>query len=183
MTLDETRKKYLEELGTSTETHRVRAFEYEKLAVDYSAHIFRNLTYLNGGALIALPTAVALFGFDAKHQKVALVIAAACFIGGLLLVCLAQIFAFFTMARRAEAEQLQEDSQRLITGSTHYPAIVDPQKTKKEVDDNHAKVAEKIKASDGYRFGGILATWCSAAAFIVGCCFGVRAILKAPVYF
>lgn len=182
MTPDETRKKYLEELGSSTESHRVRSFEYEKLAVDYSAHIFRNLTFLNGGALIALPTAVALFRFDAKLQKVALITAGSFFIAGLLLVCLAQMFAFFTMARRSEAEQIQENSQRLITGSTHYPAIVDPKKTKKEVDDNDAEATEKMKSSDWYRFGGILATWLSVAAFIAGCLFGVHAILSAPFY-
>jgi hypothetical protein len=36
-----------------------RAFEFDKLAVAYSQKGFETLTYLNGGALVALPAALA----------------------------------------------------------------------------------------------------------------------------
>lgn len=179
---EETYKQYLADLAAATSPHRSRSFDYEKLAIDYSTNIFRTLTYLNGGAMVALPTAVALFGFDAKLQKVQLLTSAGMFIAGLLLVCLAQMFAFFTMARRAEAEHLQGNSQSSIVSSIHYPAVTDPQKAIAQANENHADVLKKVGNSDWHRLGGIISTWLSAVAFVAGCFFGGMAILKAPIY-
>lgn len=90
------------------------------------------MTYLNGGALLALPAAVALFQVNIKAEKVWLIAAAACFVLAVIAVCLAQAFAFFTMARRAEAEWHFEQEQRTLIGSVHYPQVVEPEKARKD---------------------------------------------------
>ena len=59
------------------------------------------LTYLNGGALVAIPTALAFFKADVGRLDV--LWTAGAFVLGLFFAVLAQGAAFFTMAKRAEA--------------------------------------------------------------------------------
>jgi hypothetical protein len=93
--------KFFEDLEKRAGPYRAMSFEFEKLAVEYSNKGFQNLTYLNGGALVAIPTAMAFF--KAEVAKSHLLITAGFFVAGLLFVVLAQAAAFFTMAKRAEA--------------------------------------------------------------------------------
>jgi sulfite exporter TauE/SafE len=106
----ERRRRYFDEVKDVADRHLVSGAEYEKHAIDLALNVFRTLTYLNGGALVAIPTAVAMFQADARQVKVALLAAAAAFVAGLLSVVLAQAMAFFTMARRSEAENLRHYS-------------------------------------------------------------------------
>ena len=55
---EDTRSKYFADIETASDRHRERAFDYEKLAIDYTTSTFRTLTYLYGGALVALPAAI-----------------------------------------------------------------------------------------------------------------------------
>ena len=89
--------------------HRDRGFDYEKLAVDYSNKGFQNLTYLNGGALVAIPAAMAFFKADVP--KTDIMWTAVFFIAGLLAVVLAQGAAFFTMAKRSESQENYKNEQ------------------------------------------------------------------------
>jgi hypothetical protein len=75
------------------EPHRSRSFEYENLAVEYSHRGLQLLTYLNGGALVAIPTALAFFKADVGRSD--LLLTAGAFIVGLVFVVLAQVAAFF----------------------------------------------------------------------------------------
>lgn len=171
------RNRYYAELAASSERYRATAFEYEKLAVEYSANIFKTLTYLAGGALIALPAAVALFGVKAEQQKYWLVASAGCFVLTLLLVCLAQAFAFFTMARRSEAEKLQENNHIVSTVAQYFPERMSAADCADEVKKNDTEAGNKVNASNKYRGCGILVFWTANVAFIFGCLFGARAIL------
>src|SRR5262249_34848888 len=81
------RRQYFEELET-VDRYRERAFEYDKEALQIAGTAFRALTYLNGGALVATPTAVKLFGANVAMAKVSLLCAALSFVAGLVLVIL-----------------------------------------------------------------------------------------------
>jgi hypothetical protein len=94
---------YYDEVERRGASFRDQAFEFDKLAVGYSQKGFETLTYLNGGALVALPAALAFFKADIP--KVSIISTGAAFIIGLLLVVLAQLMAFFTMAKRGEAQE------------------------------------------------------------------------------
>jgi hypothetical protein len=174
---DDNRNKYFADIESASDRHRDRAFDYEKLAIDYSTSTFRTLTYLYGGALIALPAAVALFQVDGKAQKILLIESAGCFIASILLVCVSQAFAFFTMARRSESEWHYEQEARVLVGATHYPTVVEPTKANAEAQAMRDIAVKKIQHSNKYRYGGIYTMWASLVFFLIGCYFGSRAIV------
>ena len=62
--VDRLSSKFYEDFEKRAAPFRDRSFEYEKLAVDYSHKGFQTLTYLNGGALVAIPAAMAFFKAD-----------------------------------------------------------------------------------------------------------------------
>ena len=62
--------KFYEQVIRRGEPHRSRSFEYEKLAVEYSHRGLQLLTYLSGGALVAIPTALAFFKADVGRADV-----------------------------------------------------------------------------------------------------------------
>jgi hypothetical protein len=79
--------KFHENVEKRAGPFRALAFEYEKLAVDYSNKSFQTVTYLNGGALVAIPTATAFFRADVAKSDVLLT--AGLFVIGLFFVVLA----------------------------------------------------------------------------------------------
>jgi|SRR5580704_10210654 hypothetical protein len=173
----DTRAKYFEEIEAATAPHRERAFEYEKLAVEYTTNVFRTMTYLCGGALVALPAAVALFQVDIKAHKTQLVVGAGFFVLALLAVCLAQACAFFVMARRSESEQLLEHQQKLLLGSVHYPTVINAAQAKVDGEKGHALALKKMAASNRWRLAGLVMFWLSLGLFLAGCYFGACAML------
>jgi hypothetical protein len=101
--------------------HIERAFVYEKHAIDAASSGFRALSYLNGGGLVTIPTAVALFNADPKHARTLLVSAGLCFVAGLVAVLIAQACLFFTMARRSEGQNAIAAYQGTRTSVTFEP--------------------------------------------------------------
>lgn len=174
---DGARSKYFADVDAALGHLRDRYFQYEKLAIDFSSSAFKTITYLNGGALVALPAAIAVFKVDVVQAKTVLVIAAACFVLGLIAICLAQACAFFTMARRAEAQWCYEQEQRVLVNATHYPTVVPAAQAKidakKFLDDGN----KKIDNSNYWRGFAIGAYWVAIVLFLAGCAFGARAIL------
>jgi hypothetical protein len=83
-----------------------RCLSYEELAVEFATSALRASAYLNGGGLIAIPAAVALFKADVSETIGLLLRAAACWGLGLLLVTIAYALGFYAMARRAEMHEL-----------------------------------------------------------------------------
>jgi hypothetical protein len=178
MTDNDTRQKYIEEIAGTVDRHRERAFEYETKALDFAHNAFRTLTYLNGGALVAIPTAVALFKADITQGKFYLTFAAALFVAGLLLVVLAQAAAFFTMGRRSESKLSFQYEQTALANLRHY--ITDPKERDTGISQArsyNSTANAKIGASNKWRLSGLIFFWSSVGAFIVGCYFGARAIL------
>jgi hypothetical protein len=124
------RARYFDELAKAVNRYADKEWKYEKEAIDLAAKGFQSLTYLNGGALVAIPTAVALFHSDLTNAKHKLLCAAGLFIIGLLLVVGAMICAFFVTATRGEASNSQARQQIMLLNLVHYPEkIPDKEKT------------------------------------------------------
>jgi hypothetical protein len=175
----ERRRKYFEEYGDRVDRHREQHFELDKRAIDFATSAMRALTYLNGGGLVAIPAAAALFRVDPQKTKQDLVIAGLLFVAGLLSIVFAQACAFFVQARRAEAEKLLERQQIVLLAAVHYPGTPDLQAQRAtEAADCEQRSNKKVNISDRWRFGALVWFWLAVGFFIAGCIFGAVALLK-----
>lgn len=171
--------KYMEGYREAVDRHRERSFQYEEKAIEFANNALRALTYLNGGALVAIPTAVALFQADVPKAKAYLIYAAFLFVVGLVCVVIAQGCAFFTMARRSESETFQQNQQINLLLLKYYAsdhAMVDQATVaaEKAMDSSNSKIAR----SNYWRFGGLAFFWLSLLGFLSGCYFGAHAVLS-----
>jgi hypothetical protein len=174
----ERRSKYFEDYAGVIDRHRVRAFEYEQEAIAYSTSALKVLSYLNGGGLLAMPTAVALFHASIDKVKALLLSGAGCFVAGLLFVAIAQGCAFFTMAKRAESENDLASEQTLFLNMLHYPEVGDQQSIHAQAVEHRTSSNNKLALSNKWRFAGLLLFWLSFLAFNAGCILGAIAILS-----
>jgi hypothetical protein len=174
----ERRSKYFGDYASTVDRHRARGFEYEREAIAYSTSALKVLTYLNGGGLLAMPAAVALFHTAVDKVKMPLIAGAGCFVAGLLLIVIAQGCAFFTMAKRSESENHLAQVHTLLLSMTHYPEVGDQNSIRVEADENRTASNGKLAASDKWRLRGLLLFWLSLVAFIAGCFLGASAILS-----
>ncbi len=131
---------------------------------------------MNGGGLLAIPGALALFQAKADDVKVHITLAALMFIGGLISVVIAQAAGFFTMARRSEAEiellngRVEETSAAFETDGTKSAVL------RASAQGNRAIAVAKTSRSNYWRLCGIAFVWLSLSLFLVGCYFGTRAV-------
>ncbi len=174
----ERRAKYFGDVSSAVDRHRSGGFEYEKEAIAYSTSALKILSYLNGGGLLAMPAAVALFHASIDKVKIVLLGGAGCFVAGLLLVAVAQACAFFTMAKRSESENHLAGEQTLLLNMVHYPEVGDQQLTRTEATEIRKAANRKLVTSDKWRFAGLLLFWLSLLAFNAGCLLGAMAILS-----
>ena len=170
--------KFYEQVIRRGEPHRSRSFEYEKLAVEYSHRGLQLLTYLSGGALVAIPTALAFFKADVGRADVLLT--AGTFIAGLFFVVLAQLAAFFTMAKRAEASTFYSSEQFQRIAALQYP----PQSPEflermTAADSDRANGNTRMSRSNVCRLVGLGFFAVSLAAFVFGCGWGAWVVLLA----
>jgi energy-coupling factor transporter transmembrane protein EcfT len=164
--MTEPSRDYYDEIDRRGSIHREAAFEFDKLAAAYSQKGFETLTYLNGGALVALPAALAFFKADIPTRSIIAI--AASFIIGLLLVVLAQVMAFFTMAKRSEAQEFRYNEQiHLVAGRQS-----DAQKS-------FATSESRRVGSNLFRRAGLVCFFLSLFAFIFGCSLGAMAVTAA----
>jgi hypothetical protein len=158
--------------------HRQLASAYEQAAIDYSKKGFETLTYLNGGALVALPAALAFFKADVPALSIIAV--AGSFIVGLLAVVLAQVMAFFTMTKRSEGAQFLVH-EALLSVSALNNAFGSAAYQEKETQANgmRAQSNERISSSNRYRIAGLAIYSTSLVAFLIGCGLGAAVVLWA----
>jgi len=164
-------KRFLEDKKLATENHRSRRFEYEKVAIDYTISIFRTLTFLNTGGLVALPAAVSLFGVKVTDHHFLLIASGACFMFSIAIVCIAQAFAFFTFARRSDAEWHYEQEQFLRVGAKHFPTEARFSEVSAKIEAEQIKAADKFRSSTHYRRRSIWTLLVCAALFYGGVVF------------
>jgi hypothetical protein len=170
--------KFFEDAEKRAGPLRALAFEYEKLAVDYSNRGFQTLTYLNGGALVAIPTAMAFFRADVAKSDV--LITAGLFVLGLFFVVFAQGAAFFTMAKRAEAMDRLKHEQYHRVAALAYPHQASANiEFLRQADQQNADANQRLRISDIYRLAGLLFFGASMVAFVIGCGWGANTVLAA----
>jgi hypothetical protein len=170
--------KFYEDADKRAKPHRERAFEYEKLTVEFTQKVFQTLTYLNGGALVAIPTAMAFFKADVGRTDV--LVTAGAFVTGLLCVVGAQISAFCTMSRRSEAQQCaaaEQVNRVAALGHQHKTPGYIERLSAAEVDRTTAN--RLIRRSNVWRRLGLFFFISSTLVFITGCVVGGKAILVA----
>jgi hypothetical protein len=172
------RARYFDDKERAVDTHRQQSFEYEKQAIEYSNSVFKVLTYLNGGALVAIPAVVTLLKSDIASRHVSLLATAGVFVAGLIFVVLSQGFAFYTMARRSEAQESLAREQQVLLGMTYYPEQFDTEKARAEAKGYREEANVKIEVSNKVRFAALVFVWLSVSSFIVGCGFGAYAVLS-----
>jgi hypothetical protein len=170
--------KFHEQVNKRGEPHRSRSFEYEKLAIEYSHRGLQLLTYLNGGALVAIPTALAFFKADVGRADVLLT--AGAFVVGLFFVVLAQVAAFFTMAKRAEASTFYWSEQFQRIDALRYPNQ-SPEFLGRmtNASSDRATGNTRVSRSNVWRWAGIGCFGLSLAAFVFGCGWGAWVVLLA----
>jgi len=144
--------------------------------IEFANGALRTLTYLNGGGLVAIPAAVALFHTDVTRVKVQLITAAILFLVGLLLVIAAQVGAFLALTQRAGGEYLAQQRQETLVEFTLHSS-------KQAV--GFLTSMNKLRAGAEARvmweavwllLAGFL--FCASFVFfIVGCSFGARALM------
>lgn len=167
---------FFDEVERRTKSFRDKSLEYEKLAIGYSEKGFQTLTYLNGGALVAIPAALSFFKADVPGASV--MWTAGAFIVGLLFVVAAQGAAFFTMARRAEANSYLMNSHFHRIAALQYRPEHDEYKTRWASHNlDEATANKKHRQSDIWRIIGLTFFICSLLAFIAGCLLGASAVL------
>jgi|SRR5665213_1852736 len=164
-------RDYHEDVERRGGMFREASFEYEKLAIGYSQKGFETLTYLNGGALVALPAALAFFKADIPRASV--ILTGGAFIIGLFLVVVAQLMAFFTMAKRGEAEALRYTEQ-----AHRVAALTDPAR-QADAEAAFAESNRKLIRSNRIRFAGLAFFIGSLVAFVFGCSLGAMAVVTA----
>jgi hypothetical protein len=159
-----------------TEHYSARATLYETRGIEFASSALRTLTYLNGGGLIAIPAAVALFQTDVTRVKVQMLTAAILFVAGLLLVLAAQVGAFLALTQRAGGEYLAQQKRETLVEFAF--------ESSKSVIEFFTS-ADKLKAGEEANvtweaawllLAGFL--FCASfVCFVVGCSFGARALL------
>jgi hypothetical protein len=150
--------KFFDQVSKRADPHRARAFEYEKLAVDFANKGLQSLTYLNGGALVAIPTAMAFVKADIGKTGA----------------------AFFVMSRRSESATLQWLEQWQRTHANQLP-IDSVERTAREADahTDQQRANRRRVFSNYWRSAGLLCFNASLFAFVAGCAFGGWAVLLA----
>lgn len=159
-----------------TQHHSERAISYEARGIEFANSALRTLTYLNGGGLVAIPAAVALFHTDVTRVKVQLLTAAILFVAGLLLVIAAQVGAFLALTQRAGGEYLmQQKREALVEFALRSSKRVIEYLTSMK------KLSTGAEARAMWEAGWLLLAgflFCASfVCFVVGCSFGARALL------
>ena len=170
--------KFFDDFGKRGSPHAQQSFEYEKLAVDYSHKGFQTLAYLNGGALVAIPTAMAFFKADVS--KADILITAGLFVLGLLFVVFAEGTAFFTMTTRSEAHAffLWEQFQRVAALQFHQGSAPKAERSNAAAEQRNL-ASKRLGRSNVYRWAGIICFALSLVGFIAGCIWGAVTVMAA----
>jgi hypothetical protein len=165
------------EFSALIQPHYERETFYETRAIDFANNALKTLTYLNGGALVAIPAAVALFAMDAKLIKTELLTAATLLVVGLFFVLLAQAFWLFTMSQRANAEDIARRKQdALITAVNDEKKHLFSAFMNELVPLNTSASNTLTRASIYQLITGVL-FWGASGCFVIGCFYGARALM------
>jgi hypothetical protein len=117
---DERREEVRREIERHVEPFIQSAHQTDKAAISLGQSSLRTTTLLNGGALVAIPAVVALFGIDAKAITFNLLIAGGVFVLCLVFCWLSSAAGFFALSHRADRDYATGESNRQNIFLFHY---------------------------------------------------------------
>jgi hypothetical protein len=153
------REEYRREIAQHVEPLMEAARNTDKQAVEIALSVFKTSNLLNGGAIVAIPAVVTLFGLDAKAVADPLLIAGGIFAGGLISSWLSAVFGFFALSNRADRDYWDATSMKLRTNIAYYPPA-DSEDGKNE----RTKIENEITQANDKRSSFQKAfVWCTVA--------------------
>jgi hypothetical protein len=176
------REEYRREIERHVQPLLEAARETDKGAVELGQSILRTSTLLNGGALVAIPAVVALFGVDATAIVGPLLIAGGLFAGGLMFSWVSGFAGFFALSNRADRDYASGELTKNNTYLSYYPPQDESQSAqiKSEISTRTDQVTHHHRWFVRTRFAAIVFSFLSLAAFIGGNILGGWAIIHAP---
>jgi hypothetical protein len=170
----EYREEFRREIARHVEPIQEAARDSDKSAVELTQSGIRTATLLNGGALVAIPAVVTLFGIDAKAIMGAMFIAGGFYVFGLIAAVLSSFLGALALSHRADREYSRADGTRANIEKFFYPkdGIENDAATWLE----HHNTRFKI-----YRRLAIFSCALSLVGFVAGSSLGGWTILHAPL--
>jgi hypothetical protein len=101
---NEQREEFRREIERHVEPYIEAAHKSDQSAIELGQSTLKTSTLLNGGALVAIPAVVTLFGIETKSIITNLLIAGGLFALGLIFCWLSGCGGFFAMAHRADRD-------------------------------------------------------------------------------
>jgi hypothetical protein len=184
----EIREDFRREIERHVEPQRTAARDPDKSAIAFAQSAIKTATLLNGGALVAIPAGVALFGIDATAVMRALFLAAGLFVGGLVAALLASMFGFLALAQRVAMEDAVADGTQESLNNFYYPRDDDEAERQKKIA-TQTKEVEQIRRSVRHHRSmfltcsgiGVFFLCISLVAFVCGSGKGGWTVLHAPL--
>jgi hypothetical protein len=178
--LRERRENFRREIELEVDPHIAVAAASERAAFDLAQASIRTILVLNGGAFVAMPAIVTLFGLDASAIRSQLVLTAVLFTGGLAIAWVAGICGFSALTVRANGKTALANAMRARVSKSHYPENADVNKW-------DAQDADGVRTSDRQRrrfkylcIAAIGLCVLSGTLFIGGVWQGGNTVLHAP---
>lgn len=140
---NEARESFRRDIEQQVDPHMEIALASDRGAIDLAQGVIKNATILNGGALIAIPAIITLFGLNAQAVEAPFLAIGGVFIGGLLTAWLANIFGFFALAARSEGLEALAAVMRARVTREHYPNSPKAEDWKSEEDENEKRWKER----------------------------------------
>jgi hypothetical protein len=180
---NEHREEYRREIERNVEPLVQAAHDSDKMSVEIAQSVLRTATLLNGGALVAMPAIITLFGVDAKYTMRSLLIAGGLFVSGLGFSWLSSICGFFALAKRGDRNYAQADSTRLDLYRFYYPTDDEKRKTEQESELESLRAQNKQchRAFIIYRAMAVLFSSLSFVGFVGGSGVGGWMVVQSPI--
>jgi hypothetical protein len=180
---NEQREEFRREVERHVHPYIDAARETDKSAIELGQSVLRTSTLLNGGALVAVPAVVTLFGIDAKAITPNLLIAGGIFALGLVFCWLSSYAGFFALAHRADRDFALGEATRHNLNLFYYYSNDETRKaeTTAEIESQNKQVARHHLGFVRYRLVAIIFFILSLEAFVSGNFLGGWSVLRAPV--
>jgi hypothetical protein len=178
----EHREELRRDIETYVEPEIEAAHNADKSSIELGQSILRTATLLNGGALIAIPAVVTLFGIDAKSIMRNLLWAGGCFALGLIFSWLSGCWGFFTLAHRADRDYARGEATRRGLYHGYYPSNDEAEKPNQlaAINELQLQTSSRHRTFVIFRMMAIGFTFLSLAAFVAGNVIGGLSVLHAP---
>lgn len=171
------RADYVAELESFTRP----LFERQRLAIEgaigFAQGTIRAGFLLNGGALVAVPAAVALFAIDVREVTSGLIWTGALYVFGLLLAWLASMAGYFALYNLGTGLAKEQDQTRAETTRNYYPERPDNIDPKSY----NADIKRYQRHGDIWTSAGIALSFLSLLLFVVGTYYGSNIVTTAPI--